>query len=83
VRRGGTLTAPVDEELVMLDPKQSRYYGVNQVGASIWDQLEQPRTVAQICEHLITEYRVAPESCREQVSEFVQRLVDARLVEVV
>jgi hypothetical protein len=82
VRRAGALTAPVDEELVMLDSEESRYFGLNDVGASIWELLERPSTVAEICGKLTEEYRVAPETCREQVSDFVQQLVDAGLVEV-
>jgi hypothetical protein len=82
VRRAGALTAAVDEELVMLDPEESRYYGLNDVGASIWELLERPSTVAEICGKLTEEYRVAPELCREQVSDFVQQLVDAGLVQV-
>jgi hypothetical protein len=31
-RREEPLTAPVDDELVMLDPRQSRYYGLDRIG---------------------------------------------------
>jgi hypothetical protein len=82
VRRGGALTAPVDEELVMLDPDQSRYYGLNEVGASIWGLLERPCTVEEICGKLTADYRVNPDVCREQVSGFLERLADAGLVDV-
>jgi hypothetical protein len=83
VRRAGALTASVDEELVMLDLEQSRYYGLNEVGGSIWELLERPCTLAEICGKLTEEYRVDPEICREQVSDFLERLVDARLAEVI
>jgi hypothetical protein len=53
------------------------------VGASIWELLERPCTVAEICVKLTAEYRVAPDLCREQVSDFLQRLADARLVDMV
>jgi Coenzyme PQQ synthesis protein D (PqqD) len=83
VRREGALTAPVDEELVMLDPEQSLYYGLNEVATSIWELLERPCTVSEICGKLTEEYRVDPELCREQVSDFLRRLADARLVDLV
>ena len=45
VRRGEPLTAEVDEELVMLDPREGRYFGADRIGRRIWELLEQPRTV--------------------------------------
>jgi hypothetical protein len=82
VRRGGALTAPVDDELVMLDPEQSRYYGLNEVGVSIWELLERPCTVDEICGKLTAEYHVTADLCRDEVSGFLERLVDAGLVVV-
>ena len=66
----------------MLDPERSRYYGLNEVAASIWELLERPSTVAEICGNLTAEYHVDPDACREQVSEFVKELADAGLVDV-
>jgi hypothetical protein len=38
--------------------------------------------VAEICGKLAAEYRVAPETCQEQVVEFVQDLAEVGLLDV-
>ena len=35
------LTARVDEEIVMLDARQSAYFGLNPVAAAVWDLLDE------------------------------------------
>jgi hypothetical protein len=81
VRRSGALTAEVDDELVMLDTEQSRYFGLDATGTVIWGLLAEPRTVAEVCAELVARYEVDDESCRRDVLVFAAELVDAGLVE--
>ena len=80
-RRSEPLTAPVDGELVMLDPRHSRYFGLDEIGNRIWDLLERPRSVEALCSTLETQFDVAPETCRADVLAFLERLAEAELVE--
>jgi hypothetical protein len=81
VRRGEPLTAPVDGELVMLDPRQSRYFGLDSIGHRVWDLIEQPRSVGALCSELQDEFEVAAETCRADVLAFLEQLEDAELIE--
>jgi len=81
-RRAEPLTAPVDGELVMLDPRRSRYFGLDAVGHRIWELLESPRSVEALCSELQGEFDVDAESCQGDVLVFLGQLAEAELVEV-
>ena len=71
----------IDDELVFFNQSSGTYYGTGVVGASICEYLETPRSIAQICEHLLTLYEVEPEVCQSQVQTFVQELLTAGIVQ--
>jgi hypothetical protein len=81
-RRAEPLTAPVDGDLVMLDPRRSVYFGLDPVGHRIWALLEEPRSVEALCAELQARYDVPEETCRADVLAFIQQLLDAELVEM-
>jgi coenzyme PQQ synthesis protein D (PqqD) len=81
VRRAEPMTAPVDGELVMLDPRTSTYYGLDAIGHRIWDLLEEPQPVSALCEALQAEFDVPADTCRSDVLAFLERLEGAGLLE--
>ena len=81
-RSADPLTAEVDDELVMLDPRDSVYYGLNAVGRRIWELLERPQSVATLCATLQDQFDELPETCHAEVLSFLERLSDARLAEL-
>jgi hypothetical protein len=81
-RRPDPLTAPVDGELVMLDPRKSVYFGLDRIGHRIWDLLERPQSIGELCGTLEREFEVSPETCQADVLAFVDRMAQADLVEV-
>ena len=80
-RRDEPLTARVDDDLVMLDPRQSRYFGVDPTGRRIWELLEEPRSVESLCTALQDEFEVSAETCRADVLAFLEQMSDAGLLE--
>jgi hypothetical protein len=82
VRNPEPLTAAVGDELVMLDSRQSMYFGLDDTGASVWELLDEPRTVAVVCAALTERYDVDDDACRRDVLAFAAELVEAGLVEV-
>jgi len=82
VRRAEPLTAPVDDELVMLDPRQSRYFGLDRIGQRIWELLERPQCVGELCASLEGEFDVSSETCRADVLAFLEQLEEAELLEI-
>lgn len=80
-RRTEPLTAEVDGETVMFHPGNGTYFALGSVGSRVWELLEEPRSVPDLCDQLRTEFEVDEETCRRDVVEFVDQLLDAQLVE--
>ncbi len=70
----------MDGELVMMGLEQGEYYGMREVAAKIWQLLETPHTVAELCSTIVSEYDVEPDRCHRDVSDFLQTLRDKKLV---
>jgi hypothetical protein len=80
-RNGDILYAPVStEEAVMLSISAGRYYGLNAVGARIWELIATPMTVSEICARLCEEFEVDAQNCELAVLEFVNEVVDRGIV---
>lgn len=71
-----------DTATVMLDIERGTYFGVQDVGKAIWDQLAEPTTVDDLCSHLMAEFEVDRDTCHEQVQAFLVDLLEHRLIEV-
>src|SRR4030095_373357 len=76
-----TLVADVGEDIVALDVERSFTYGMTGVTASVWQLLEQPRDLTQICDELLKLYEVDASVCREQVSTLIDEMVAEGLLE--
>lgn len=76
-------SASLAGELMLLSVEKGRYYNLNSVGARVWNLIESPRSIADVCRQLEAEFDVSPQQCRADVLELVSRLVDEGLVAVV
>lgn len=68
------------EGAVLLDLNRGTYFGLNEVAAEIWTRLKEGFTVAQIVEHVSSEFDVPIEEVQRDVDAFVAALVKKRLV---
>ena len=81
IRNGDILYAPVGtEEAVMMSVEAGRYYGLNAVASRIWELLETPQTVAQLCARICEEFEVDAQSCEADVLKFTGSLIDNGIV---
>lgn len=81
-RTDKALSTPVADELVMFEPDAGKYYGLNEIATAIWEKLEKEMTVDELCEALTSEFDVSPEQCREDVVDFLKKLVEKELVKI-
>jgi hypothetical protein len=70
-------------ETVVLDMKSGMYYGMDAVAGTIWNFLEEPRTIEEIQAAVLAEYEIDPENCERDVMAFLEALTSAGLVEIV
>jgi hypothetical protein len=73
-RRHGWLAAQVGDELVMMSAETGAYLGLNSVGARVWEMIEAPAELAQICTALTQEFDVSEAACRAEVESFLADL---------
>ena len=70
-RAEGFTTAPVQDELMMLNVEQGAYYSLDPIAAEIWNMLESPLSVNEIVENLLKRYDVSQEQCETDVLAFL------------
>jgi len=75
-RKNDWLFATVGEELVMMNAERGNYIGLSEVAARVWEMIEAPRAVDDVCAQLETEFDVAPETCRAEVAAFLNVMVE-------
>ncbi len=76
------LSADMGGEVVMLDLQQSAYFGMDKVGSRIWEMLDQPIRISDLCATLQTQFSVAAEECQPDVLEFLNGLYESKLLNV-
>ena len=69
-------------EAVILSLKSGVYYGLDAVGARIWELCHQPKTVNEIREALLAEFDVDPLLCERELIEFLATLSSKELVQI-
>ena len=72
-----------DGERVILDARSSRYFDLNSVASRIWELLAVPVAAEQVCDRLVQEFDIEREACRQQVGEFLDRLIEKGLCQAV
>ncbi len=72
----------VEDEVVILGLKDGVYYGLNPVGAFIWNLIQEPKTVAEIRDAVLEEYDVSEKVCENDLMELLTELSDKGLVEI-
>jgi hypothetical protein len=84
LRKSSTqVSCTLNDEIAILSLEKSVYFGLEGVGAQLWQALDQPCTVADLCKLIVETYEVTPEQCEADVLRFLQSMRDAGLVETV
>jgi hypothetical protein len=68
-------------EAAILNLKTGVYYGLDRVGAFIWNLLKEPRTVGWLRDAVLAEYEVGAERCERDLVELLARLESEGLIE--
>ena len=74
------MSRQVGDEQVILDLASGTYFGLDPVGARVWQLLSEQKTTAEVCAIMQTEYEVDSETLERDIVALVQTLVDRKLV---
>ena len=79
----GQVSSELGEEVAILHLQSGVYYGLDPVGARVWNLLqEEPRKVNEIRDTLLEEYDVEPERCTRDLLALLQKMAEEGLIEV-
>jgi hypothetical protein len=76
------LVSRLGEEIVMLDLASERYFGLDSVGAAVWEALGTAPNAAAAVDTLLSRYAVDRETLTRDVWRLIARLKEKGLVEV-
>ena len=67
-------------EIAILDIAGGQYFGLDGAGLRVWELLQEPRTMAELCATICAEYDVDPTRCELDMAELIDALAQERLV---
>ena len=70
----------LDDEVVILNLGTGVYHGVDGVAAFIWQRLNQPITVKDLCDAVMNEYEVDADRCRADIASLLSDMANSGLV---
>ncbi|UZK68998.1 PqqD family protein [Sphingomonas sp. S1-29] len=73
-KQDGWLAARVGSELLMMSVERGLYLGLSEVGARIWELLDDCPDSIAICDRLEAEFVVTSETCAAEVAQFLNQL---------
>lgn len=71
-----------NNEKVMMDLDQGKYFALNDVGSRIWELTKENTTVQDIIDELLKEYDIDEETCKTEVINYIKDLVSNGVVKV-
>jgi hypothetical protein len=79
-RSDALLSNNLGDDVVMMDIELGAYYGLEGVAARIWEMTKKPVSVGVLCDNLEREYEVSREQCRAEVTQFLNDLINRKIV---
>lgn len=83
VRSEQCLASGIDDELVMIDVESGHYFSLDAIGHDIWNRLEQPVRVGDLCVALEHAYSAPLEVITADVLRLLNSMAGEGLVKVV
>lgn len=79
-RKADLLEAEVANDIIALDPSLGRCFGFNEVAATVWRYLSEPRSFEDITEHLLQEFDVDSTQCASELRELLDDMEAMQLI---
>ncbi|HEV8722563.1 MAG TPA: PqqD family peptide modification chaperone [Candidatus Binatia bacterium] len=76
------LSCDLAGEAVILSLKSGEYFGLNELGARIWNLIQKPRTLGELVELLMLEYEVAIDQLERDLTSLLDEMCTQGLVDV-
>ena len=70
----------VGEETVILDLESGTYFGLDPIGARIWQLIENGKSLSQVCDVMVEEYEVTRDVLERDALALAGELLDKNLI---
>jgi hypothetical protein len=67
--------AEADGEVLMMHVESGHYFGLNEVASFVWQQLETPLSVADLCVRVQSEFDVDEERCMADLLDHLRSMI--------
>jgi len=82
VASGRQVSTDLKGESVILNFDEGVYYGLEKVGARVWEMVRSPVPLAEIRDTIVAEFDVDPDRCEADLQNLLTELAEAGLIEV-
>jgi Coenzyme PQQ synthesis protein D (PqqD) len=76
----GVVARNLSGEMVILDLEKGKYFGLNEVGTRIWEQIGEGKTVREITDAIVAEFEVSLETAGSDIKALLVELEAMGLV---
>ena len=76
------VSADLSGEAAILNLKSGKYFGLNAVGARVWELIQQPRRVSEMRAAILEEYDVPEGEWERDLEALLQQLLEKELIEI-
>src|ERR1700746_322835 len=76
------VSCALNGDTVILHLGSGTYYGLNAVGSTVWDLIQEARTIAEIHDRLLQQYEADAAECERDLRNVLDALSKAGLVEL-
>lgn len=80
MRTTDVLASDVDGELVMMDVKSGSYFNLDRIGTDIWNRLEAPLSLGELCAALEQSYEAEAGTIARDTRAFVETMLENGLL---
>lgn len=74
------LSSKLGSEVVILNLTSGVYYGLDPVGARVWELIQESRTFSAICDQIVSEFDVDRERAEHDISDLLKQMQDEGLI---
>lgn len=65
------ISEEIDGDRAMMDPNEGAFFGLNPVGAAIWDLLEKSTPIHAIIAHIQDIFAIPVQQCQNDILNFI------------
>lgn len=72
----------IDNEYVLLNMKTEQYFGLNDIGAKVWQIISEDGNTGTLIEKLMSEYNVLTDTLTTDISQLLDELTKEQLISI-